>query len=84
MYSLIAQKNRCINAGIGRLRILEADHDIDFQVGAFDSQHTLSKYLSIQTMCLSRSVRPLEAIEDSSDSDNLEGHEISGRHLAGR
>ena len=35
-------------------------------IGAFDSQHTLSQYLSIQTVCLSRSVWPLEAVEVSS------------------
>ena len=57
-------------------------------VGAFDSQPTLSQYLPIQTMSLSGSVWPLQAVEIPSESDDLdfdlEGRGISGRHLAGR
>ena len=55
---------------------------------AFDSQHALSEYMSIQTMFLSRSVWLLQAIEVPSESDDLdfdlERHGISGRRSAGR
>ena len=69
--------------------------DLDLQgqrrsnlIGAFDSQPTLSQYLSIQTIRVSGSVWPLQAVEVPSESDDLdfdlEGHGISGRRLAGR
>ena len=71
------------------------DLDLDLQghrrsnlIGAFDSQPTLSQYLPIQTMFVSRSDWPLQAVEVPSESDDLDfdlqGHGISGCHLVGR